>query len=62
VRYDQAVLCETGDALDALERSIHKKLDPLSPDLLKKVRQGALDSPQTSLKIKNLLTEKKKPK
>jgi hypothetical protein len=55
VRYDQAQICEAGPALEALERSIERKFEPLSAELLTRVRKGALDSPQTPDKIKTAL-------
>jgi hypothetical protein len=54
VRYDQAYLC-AGDGIQALERIIVKRFEPLSAALLQRVRQGALDSPQTPDKIKTAL-------
>ena len=54
VRYDQAYFC-SGEGIAALERIIVKRFEPLSDTLLKKVRKGALDSPQTPDKIKNAL-------
>jgi hypothetical protein len=54
VRYDQVqVLSE--EALEALERLITKRLEPLRAELLERVRQGALTSAQTPDKVKNLL-------
>jgi hypothetical protein len=55
VRYDQAQICQEGPALDALERLIEKRFEPLSNDLLARVRQGALDSLQTPDKVKTAL-------
>lgn len=54
VRYSAAYQC-SGDGLKALERTIVKRLECLSATLLKRVRQGALDSPETHDKIKALL-------
>lgn len=54
VRYDAAQHC-AGDALAALERCIEKRYPPVNPDLLRRIRQGALDSPQTPDRIKELL-------
>ena len=51
--------CETEDALAALERLITSRKEPLSPELLARIRQGALDSPRTSPKIKQALAGKK---
>jgi hypothetical protein len=55
VRYSAAQICCEGQQLDALERCIEKKFDPVSPDLLKRIIQGALNSPQTPDKVKNAL-------
>lgn len=55
VRYDQALICESGPALEALERSIEKRFEPLSKELLARVIKGALDSPQTPDKVKQAL-------
>ena len=55
MRYDQAYMC-SGDGLAALDRIIIKRLEPLSADLLDKIRRGALASPQTPDKIKTALT------
>ncbi|HEY4839585.1 MAG TPA: hypothetical protein VIH72_13305 [Candidatus Acidoferrales bacterium] len=54
VRYDQTYFCSDA-GLQALERDIVKRFEPLSAALLQKVRRGALDSPQTPDKIKNAL-------
>jgi hypothetical protein len=54
VQYCSAFEC-SGAGLEALERSIIKPLSPFSKALLARVKQGALDSPQTSDKIKALL-------
>jgi hypothetical protein len=54
VRYDQAYVCKFDRILN-LEGVIIKKLAPLGDALLARIRQGALDSPQTSDEIKNLL-------
>ena len=54
VRYDQTYFCSDA-GLQALERDVVKRFEPLSAALLQKVRQGALDSPQTPDKIKNAL-------
>jgi hypothetical protein len=58
VRYDQAQICLAGPQLDALERLIEMRFEPLSDELLKRVKQGALDSPQTPDKIKSVLKGK----
>jgi hypothetical protein len=55
VRYDQAQICQAGPQLEALERLIEKRFEPLSKDLLARVKQGALDSPQTPDKVKAAL-------
>ena len=55
VRYDQVYVCSAGTALQALESLITRRLEPLSADLLQRVKEGALDSPQTPDKIKAIL-------
>lgn len=55
VNYAKAHHCEAGTPINALERLIESHKDPLSPELLAKVRKGALDSPRTSDRIKLLL-------
>jgi hypothetical protein len=55
VRYDRAEICAAGMALEALERCVEKKFEPLKAELLARVKQGALDSPQTPDKVKNVL-------
>jgi hypothetical protein len=55
VRYDQAQICQAGPQLEALERLIEKRFEPLSEGLLARVRQGALASPQTPDKVKAAL-------
>jgi hypothetical protein len=52
VRYDQTQICRAGPQLDALERLIEKRFEPLNDELLARVKQGALDSPQTPDKVK----------
>lgn len=56
-RYDQAQHCEVGMQLDAFIRIVEqgKPYPPFKPELLAAAIQGALRSPQTPLKIKNLL-------
>jgi hypothetical protein len=54
VRYDQVYICPES-AHEALRRMITRMMEPLSPELLKRVKQGALDSPQTPDNIKALL-------
>jgi hypothetical protein len=54
VRYSAAYQC-SGDGLAALERTIVKRFESLSPALLARIKKGALDSPQTPDKIKALL-------
>jgi hypothetical protein len=46
---------EEGEGLKALEASIIKRFKPLSQELLARICQGALDSPQTADKIQTLL-------
>jgi hypothetical protein len=58
VNYRQAQYCESGTAVEALERLIDSRKQPLSPELLARIRQGALDSPRTSDKIKDALRPK----
>ncbi len=55
VRYDECVHLCSEEGLKALERSIWKRFEPLDAELLARVIQGALDSPQTTDKIKALL-------
>jgi hypothetical protein len=55
VRYDQAQICQAGPQLEALERLIEKRFEPFSKELLARVKQGALDSPQTPDKVKAAL-------
>jgi len=50
LRYDSA-----SDELTRLERLIEKRFEPLSHELLARVTQGALDSPQTPDKVKAAL-------
>jgi len=54
VRYDQAYICPA-DRIANLEGVITKKLDALSKELLARILQGALDSPQTPPAIKEHL-------
>jgi hypothetical protein len=54
VQYASAFDC-SGDGLEKLVKSIIKPLPPLSAELLARVRKGALESSQTSDKIKTLL-------
>ena len=54
VRYDQAYVCPAAN-LASLERIIIRKLEPLSGELLARILRGALSSPQTPDKIKNLI-------
>lgn len=58
VRYDQAHECG-GEGLEALKRLVAKSFEPLNADLLARVKQGALDSPQIPEKIKDLLRRQK---
>src|SRR5277367_3297088 len=51
VRYDQVQHLCTEEAIAAFERLIWKRFESLSADLLARIIQGALDSPQTSDKI-----------
>jgi len=55
VRYDAVQICEDGVQLEALERVIEKKFEAVSKELLDRIRQGALDSPQTPDKVKEIL-------
>ena len=55
VRYDQIIVYAPGQQLEALGRLIAKRFEPLSPELLERVKRGALNSPQTAEKIKQLL-------
>lgn len=55
VRYGAIQHCTAGEALEALERCIEKRFEPVSEELLNRVREGALNSPQTSDIIKHLL-------
>lgn len=54
VRYDQAHIC-AADRVQFLESVITRHLEPLSGNLLARIRQGALNSPQTPEKIKTAL-------
>lgn len=54
IRFDQAYICPV-DRIGNLESIITRKMEPLSPDLLERIRQGALDSPQTPDIIKQRL-------
>lgn len=55
LRYDQAYVCSAETGVAALERLITRRFEPLKPELLARIVQGALDSPQTPDKIKTLL-------
>lgn len=54
VKYDQAYVCPP-DRIINLKNVITKNLENLSNSLLARIRQGALDSPQTPDAIKELL-------
>jgi hypothetical protein len=54
IRYDQAYIC-TADHIGNLNGVITKQLEALSQALLARIRQGALDSPQTPDPIKERL-------
>lgn len=55
IAYQHAVLWE-GTTIETLERhGIHKYLNPVSPELLRRIRQGAVDSAFTPNNIKALL-------
>lgn len=54
VRFDQAHVCPA-DRIVNLQGVIVRNLAPLSAALLARIRQGALDSPQTSDEVKELL-------
>ena|ERR1700674_3485937 len=56
VYFAKAYVCSPGMSMDALERQASPK-PPLSPDLLARLRQGALDSPHTPEYIKDLLRD-----
>lgn len=55
VRYDQVQHLCTEESIAAFERLIWKRFEPLSADLLLRIIKGALDSSQTSDKIKDFL-------
>src|SRR5579859_1967115 len=60
VYYRKAHHCQAGTPLEALERLIKRRYtSPLGEALLARIRQGALDSPQTADDIKTALKEKK---
>jgi hypothetical protein len=52
---EKAFYCETETQIEALERQIESRKEPLSVELLARLRQGALDSPHTPEYIKELL-------
>jgi len=54
IRFDQAYIC-TPDRLENLTRVITRQLECLSAGLLARIRQGALESPQTPDAIKERL-------
>ena len=54
IRYDQAYIC-TAEHIGNLRGVITRQLDALSRELLARIRQGALDSPQTPEAIKERL-------
>lgn len=54
VRYDQAHICPA-DRVRNLENVITQRQERLSEELLARIIQGAIDSPQTPDKIKNAL-------
>jgi hypothetical protein len=56
VYFAKAYVCSPGLALDALERQASHKA-ALSPELLTRLRQGALDSPHTPEYIKDLVRD-----
>jgi hypothetical protein len=55
VYYAEAYHCETEMQIEALERQIASRKEPLSPELLARFKRGALDSPHTPDYIKDLL-------
>lgn len=55
VHYSATYICPSGDALAAFERQIRKPFEPLSAELLDRMRKGALASPNVADEIKNLL-------
>ena len=55
VYFEKAYHCLTGMQIEALERQIESRKGPLSAKLLKRLRQGALDSPHTPDYIRDLL-------
>lgn len=59
VRYDQAQICCDGMQMEALERSIEKRFEPVNIELLRRIKEGALASPQTPGKVKDLLRRTK---
>lgn len=58
VNFAKAHHCEAGEPFRALERLIESHKPPLGPELLAKIRKGALDSPRTPDKIKLALDPK----
>jgi len=59
VNFPKAHHCEAGVPMEALARLIQSYKQPLSPALLARIRQAALDSPRTSDIIKQALRQKK---
>lgn len=60
VNFRKAEHCECGDPMDALLRLIDQKYkEPISADLLARIRKAALESPYTSDKIKEKLRKKR---
>lgn len=59
VNFRKADHCEAGEPMEALIRLIQSYKQPLSPALLARIRQAALNSPHTSDKIKEALRSKK---
>jgi hypothetical protein len=57
--FAKAYVCKPGPGIEALERSASPK-PPLSPELLARLRQGALESPHTPEGLRELLIAQKK--
>jgi hypothetical protein len=55
--FEKAYCCPPGDPLAALERQISGRKAPLSPELLARLRQGALASRHTPEYIKDHLRD-----
>ena len=55
VQYSATYVCPAGESLAAFERQIKKTHDPLTPELLERMKKGAMASSNVSDDIKNLL-------